>query len=68
MVWQDLNNLPLVNKKKVKTNTFHKNLMEQSSENLAHCGIVLCFNDSVYLKKMRQDITSSSTYIDIFFH
>ena len=36
--------------------------MEQSSENLAHCGIVLCFNDSVYLKKMRQDITSSSTY------
>jgi len=41
--------------------------MEQSLENLAHCGLVLCFNDSVYLKKMRQDITSSSTYIDIFF-
>ena len=30
--------------------------MEQSSENLAHCGIVLCFNDSVYLKEMRKDI------------
>ena len=41
--------------------------MEQSSENLAHWGIVLCFNDSVYLKKMQQDITSIRTYIDFFF-
>ena len=41
--------------------------MEQNSENLAHCGIVLCFYDSVYLKKMQQHITFSSTYID-FFH